>query len=152
MKLAEALLLRADLQKKLASLKSRLAENVKVQEGDDPDELPDELLITANQIIGELYVLIEKIHKTNSSAILENGKSLLSVLNERDELVERHKLLLSAIESSKTESDRYSYREIKWQKQINVKALQKQADDIAIKLRHSNIAIQSANWQIELVE
>lgn len=152
MKLAEALLLRADLQKKLASLKSRLAENVKVQEGDDPDELPEELLITASQIIGELYALIEKIHKTNSKAILENGKSLLSVLNERDELVERHKLLLSAIESSKTENDRYSYREIKWQKQINVKALQQQADDIAIKLRHINIAIQSANWQIELAE
>lgn len=152
MKLAEALLLRADLQKKLASLKSRLSENVKVQEGDNPDELPDELLITANQIIGELYNLIEKIHKTNSKSVLENGKSLLSVLNERDELVERHKLLLSAIESSKTETDRYSYREIKWQKQINVKALQQQADDIAIKLRQINIAIQSANWQIDILE
>ncbi|VXB78024.1 hypothetical protein ENHYD8BJ_90139 [Enhydrobacter sp. 8BJ] len=33
MKLAEALLRRADMQKKLASLKSRIAENVKVQDG-----------------------------------------------------------------------------------------------------------------------
>jgi hypothetical protein len=44
MKLAEALLRRADMQKKLASLKSRIAENVKVQDGDTPSENPNELL------------------------------------------------------------------------------------------------------------
>lgn len=32
MKLAEALLIRADMQKKLASLKSRIGENLKVQD------------------------------------------------------------------------------------------------------------------------
>jgi hypothetical protein len=44
MKLAEALLLRADVQKKLASLRERVAKNAVAQEGDKPHEDPDKLL------------------------------------------------------------------------------------------------------------
>lgn len=44
MKLAEALLLRSDLQKQLLSLKARLAENAKVQDGDLPGESPGRAL------------------------------------------------------------------------------------------------------------
>ena len=36
MKLAEALSIRADLQKKVAQLKERIKESAKVQEGDEP--------------------------------------------------------------------------------------------------------------------
>ena len=151
MKLAGALLLRADMQKKLASLKARIAENVKVQDGDEPSEDPNELLIQSNQIIGELYKLIEHIHSTNANAVLANSKTMLTMLTERDELAERHRLLQSAIDNSKTEGDRYSYREIKWQKVIDIAALQKQADDISAKMRNLNIELQAANWQIELV-
>lgn len=44
MKLAEALMVRSDLQKKLYSLQSRLNKNVLVQEGDEPSEDPVLLL------------------------------------------------------------------------------------------------------------
>ena len=44
MKLAEALLLRSDLQKKIASLKERIARYSVVQEGDRPAEDPKALL------------------------------------------------------------------------------------------------------------
>ena len=44
MKLAEALSLRADLQKRLAQLKVRLVNNAKVQEGELPSEAPEDLL------------------------------------------------------------------------------------------------------------
>ena len=43
MKLAEALLLRADMQKKLASLRERIVANAVVQEGDKPHEDPEKL-------------------------------------------------------------------------------------------------------------
>lgn len=152
MKLAEALLLRADLQKKLASLKQRIGENVKVQDGDEPSENPTELLIQSSQIIGELYALIGRIHRTNAVVILDNGKTMLTVLNERDELTERHRLLQSAIDNAKTEGDRYSFREIKWQKVVDISGLQKQADDISAKLRQVNVYLQSANWQVDLLD
>ncbi|KCW30188.1 DIP1984 family protein, partial [Acinetobacter baumannii] len=44
MKLAEALLLRSDQQKKIISLKQRINANVLVQDGDQPSEDPNELL------------------------------------------------------------------------------------------------------------
>lgn len=151
MKLAEALLRRADMQKKLASLKSRIAENVKVQDGDTPNENPNELLLQANQVMSELYALIDHIHRTNAIAVMPDGSTMLSTLVKRDELAERHRLLQTAIDNAKTEGYRYSYREIKWQKVIEPVKLQKQADDIAVKLRNLNIQLQAANWQIDLV-
>jgi hypothetical protein len=43
MKIAEALALRADLQKRLEQLKQRLVKNARIQEGDSPEEDPVEL-------------------------------------------------------------------------------------------------------------
>ena len=43
MKLAEALVLRADCQRKVAQLKQRLERVMKVQEGEQPAEQPDVL-------------------------------------------------------------------------------------------------------------
>ncbi|MBE0444827.1 MAG: DIP1984 family protein [Psychrobacter sp.] len=152
MKLAEALLTRSDMQKKLAQLKGRIRSNVKVQEGDTPSEDPNALMIDASQIITELAVLIERIHRTNAIAKTDKDQSMLMLLVERDTLEMRHKLLNEAIEATDTESDRYSHREIKWNIMVSVAGLQKQADDIAMKLRKINIVIQANNWQIDLVE
>lgn len=152
MKLAEALLIRSDMQKKLAQLKGRIRNNAKVQEGDVPSEDPNKLIIDASQIISELTALIERIHRTNAIANTDKGQSMLTLLVERDTLEMRHKLLIEAIEAANSESDRYSHREIKWHVMVSVASLQKQADDIAMKLRQINIVIQSNNWQIDLVE
>ena len=152
MKLAEALLIRSDMQKKLAQTKGRIRNNVKVQDGDTPSEEPNALMIDASQIITELSVLIERIHRTNAIAQTDKGQSMLTLLVERDTLEMRHKLLIEAIEAADTEADRYSHREIKWNIIVSVAGLQKQADDIAMKLRKINIVIQSNNWQIDLLE
>lgn len=149
MKLAEALLLRADLQKKLASLKQRIERNIQIQEGEQPDENPEELMVTAQNINDELHALISKIHRTNALAVID-GKPMLDILVERDQLIERHKIIMSALTPARQISQRYSAREIKWVVTIPVKNLQKQADDVAEKIRLINIKIQSANWQIDL--
>jgi len=152
MKLAEALLIRSDMQKKLAQIKGRIRSNVKVQEGDTPNEDPNALMVDASQIITELSVLIERIHRTNAIAKNNDGQSMLTLLIGRDTLEMRHKLLVDAIAATHTETDRYSHREIKYNVMVSVASLQKQADDIAMKLRQINIVIQSNNWQIDLVE
>ena len=152
MKLAEALLIRSDMQKKLAQIKGRIRNNVKVQDGDTPSEDPNALMIDASQIITELSVLIEHIHRTNAIAKTDKDQSMLTLLVERDTLEIRHKLLIEAIEATASETDRYSHREIKWNIIVSVSGLQKQADDIAMKLRKINIVIQANNWQIDLVE
>lgn len=152
MTLAEALLIRSDMQKNLAQIKGRIRNNIKVQEGDTPSEDPNALMNVASQMITELGALIERIHRTNAIAKTDKGQSMLILLVERDTLEMRHKLLSDAIDAASSEADRYSHREIKWHIMISVASLQKQVDDIAMKLRQINLVIQANNWQIELVD
>mgnify|MGYP006908074957 CR=1 FL=1 len=74
------------------------------------------------------------------------------MLVERDRLIERHKIIMAALTPARQISQRYSAREIKWVVTIPVKDLQKQADDISLKLRDLNVLIQSNNWKIDLIE
>ncbi|HLE62568.1 MAG TPA: DIP1984 family protein [Pyrinomonadaceae bacterium] len=61
MRLAEALILRADCQKRFEQLKSRLGTNAKIQEGDKPAENPHELISELESVAGELVGLIKRI-------------------------------------------------------------------------------------------
>ena len=58
MKLAEALNIRADLQRKVYQLKSRLIANSQVQEGDTPAEDPEDLVKELDTSIKKLEDVI----------------------------------------------------------------------------------------------
>lgn len=150
MKLAEALLLRADLKKKLSSLRERIARNALVQDGEAAKEKVDELLAEAQSVLLEQQQLVRRIHSANETSQLADGRLLADVLGLRDRLVEHHALLIATIAATHKDVDRYSQREIKWVPQINVVSLQKQADDLSRKIRESNVLVQAANWQIEI--
>jgi hypothetical protein len=152
MKLAEALLLRADLQKKIASLRERIVQNAVVQEGDEPHEPPDELLKQAFGTLADLEKLIAKINAANLVSKLADGRSLMEAVARRDTLMAEHSLLLAAIAGCRKEPDRYGMREIKWVATLEVAKLQKQADDLAKRLRELNGLIQQANWAAEIVD
>jgi hypothetical protein len=151
MKLAEALLLRADQQKKLASLKERIVANAVIQEGDKPQEDVSALLAQAAAIMREHERLVLKIHETNLSARLEDGRSLTAAIGARDTLASRHALLLAAIAGTRKEPERYSVREIKWVAVLPVSELQAQADALAVELRELNARIQETNWSTRLL-
>ncbi|HCO07675.1 MAG TPA: septicolysin [Acinetobacter ursingii] len=152
MKLAEALLLRSDLQKKLLSFEQRIHKNVLVQDGDTPSEDPEQLIDEAVLVNKQLFQLIQKIHQTNAQAQANNGKALLDILNQRDQLTAEHRIIQQAIDNTQKDTDRYSVREIKWIKAVSVSKLQKQADEISQSLRLINLEIQASNWQIDLRE
>ena len=61
MKIAEALILRADIQKRIAQLKVRLNNNAKVQENEEPTEDPEFLLAELENLISQLNDL-EQLH------------------------------------------------------------------------------------------
>src|SRR5713226_4378866 len=86
MKLAEALILRADCQKRIAQLKSRLLTNAKVQEGDEPAETPQDLIAELERAASELLDLIKRINKTNSATVLAGRGTISDALAERDVL------------------------------------------------------------------
>src|SRR6267154_1132966 len=68
MKIAEALALRAALQKRLEQLKQRLIKNARTQEGDAPEEDPVELQSELERSARELVSLIQRINRTNAGS------------------------------------------------------------------------------------
>jgi hypothetical protein len=152
MKLAEALLVRADMQKKLASLRERIGKNAVVQSGDEPHEDPVKLIEEAFAVLKEFEALVIRINQANLAHRLADGRSLTQAIAHRDTLAAQHSLLQHAIANTQKEPDRYSMAEIKWVAMLKVANLQKQSDDLAKKLRELNVAIQEANWKTELPE
>lgn len=151
MKLAEALLLRADLQKKLASLQARVTKYAIVQEGEQPAEDPADLLRQIESISGQLRDLIFGINKTNLAHTLRTGQTITEALATRDVLIQRHAILNAVIDACTRPPDRYGVAEIRWVTTVKPAALQQQADDLARQVRELNAAIQEAGWQVELV-
>ncbi len=152
MKIAEALLLRADMQKKLASLRNRIGRNAVVQEGDEPHEDASKLIEESFSVLKELEALVFKINQANLKNQLPDGRSLTEAIARRDTLVAQHSLLQYSIASTQKEPDRYSMTEIKWVAMLKVGNLQKQSDDLAKKIRELNAAIQESNWRAEIEE
>lgn len=150
MKLAEALSLRKDLQKKIDQLSSRLTQNVKIQEGDEPAEQPEELLKVLDECLKQLEELILKINITNLKTE-RNGRTLTSMMAERDMLTKRIGILREAFEAATQTQDRYSRTEIKYVSTIDIKALNKQIDHFSQELRKLDMQIQATNFEVDLV-
>ena len=152
MKLAEALLVRADMQKKIASLRERIGKYAVVQDGDEPHEDPHQLIEEACAAFEAFESLTFRINQSNLNNTLADGRTLTAAIAHRDTLVGQHALINHAIERSQNLQSRYSMTEIKWVATLNVASLQRQADDFGKQIRELNVAIQQTNWTVELGE
>ena len=150
MKLAEALNQRADLQTRLAQLKDRLSNNVKVQEGDSPAEKPEDLFVELNASLKELESLIVRINKTNQET-LWGGKTLTEIIAAMDVFSLHLSTLRAVLEAANVRSDRYSRNEIKFVRTIDVTELQKKVDSLSKELRELDSSLQQANWMTDLL-
>ena len=151
MRLAEALILRADIQKRIEQLKSRLAYNAKVQEGERPSEEPNALLAELDALSGELERLIVRINLTNCTAKTD-GKSLTELIAKRDALTLKAGALRAFAQVAAQKVDVYSRSEIKILSTVDVAALQKQTDELAKQIRQLDTTLQGANWQTDLID
>ena len=151
MKLAEALVLRADHQKRLEQLKQRLLRSAKVQEGEQPPEDPAALLAEVDRVAAELQQLIRRINRTNAAVPLGSG-TLSDALAERDVLGLRRTILADLAQAASVQQDRYSKSEVKFKSTVDVAAVQKQADELAKQYRELDVRIQEANWRVDLLE
>ncbi|HEU4509678.1 MAG TPA: DIP1984 family protein [Pyrinomonadaceae bacterium] len=152
MKLAEALILRADCQKRVAQLKSRLLANAKVQEGDAPAETPRELIAELGRVSAELLDLIKRINRTNSATVYAENKTISDALAERDVLGLQRAVYVEMAQTASITHDRYSRSEVKYVSTINVAEIQKRADELAKNYRDLDTRVQELNWKTELME
>lgn len=151
MKLAEALFLRADYQKRLDQLKQRLLRNARVQEGETPAEDPIELQSQFEQLADQLTTLIQRINRTNIVTLLDPPLTLSDALAVRDSLKLRHQLLRDLAQAATISQERYSKSEIKIKSTVNVTEVQQRADQLAQEHRLLDARIQEINWRTELV-
>ncbi len=151
MKLAEALIQRADAQKRIAQLQQRLARSAKVQEGEQPPEDPQALLAEVDAAITELTRLMQQINRTNAATAFDETRSLTDALAERDTLMTRRNVIAQVINAAQAQP-RFGRMEIKEYPTVNIAELQGQVDDISRQYRELDTAIQQLNWTVDLTE
>lgn len=152
MKLAEALILRADCQKRIGQLKSRLHTNAKVQEGDVPAETPQDLIAELGRVAAELLDLIQRINRTNSTTVFAGTATISDALAERDVLMLQRAAYVELAQHASISHDRYSRSEVKYIATIKIADIQKRADELAKNYRELDTRIQELNWQTELAD
>ena len=152
MKLAEALILRADCQKRIAQLKSRLLTNARVQEGDKPAETPKELLAELDRVSAELLDLIKRINRTNCATLFAKRRTISDALADRDVLALQRAAYTELAQAAAITQGRFTRSEVKYISTINVAEIQKRADETAKNYRDLDARIQELNWQTELVD
>ena len=152
MKLAEALILRADAQKRIEQLKQRLVNSAKVQQGDEAPENPQELLVELERAFSTLADLIKRINKTNSATGFDADKTLSDVLAERDVLMAKRNAYSQLASAASIVQNVFSRSEIKFVRTVEVSEVQKQADELSKAYRELDSRIQQLNWQTDLIE
>ena len=150
MKLAEALQLRSDLQKRIYQLQERLNQNATVQEGEKPAEDPVALLHELDDCIAQLEELMERINRTNSQTVTVEG-TLTALLAKRDCLKIKVEAYREFLRQASGLSRRATRSEIKILSTISVQDYQKQVDQMSARIRQVDGAIQAANWTTELL-
>lgn len=150
MKLAEALSIRKDLQKRIQQLEQRIKSNVKVQEDDKPLEDPNELMKELQSCLVQLEELIARINLTNINTKNAEGLSITQLIAKKDTLTMRIGILRNIYSEATNIVNRYSSSELRIECVIDAKQLSKQIDDYSGRLRKLDIEIQSLNFLTEL--
>ena len=151
MKLAEALILRADTMKRIQQLRERLVRSAQTPEGEKPPEDPQELLAEVLQMLAQYTDIVSRINRTNTATLFSDGKTVTDALAERDTLSLERGLLESLLAAATNQAYRYQRAEIKYVSTVSVATIQKRMDDLARRYRELDSAIQSLNWQIDLI-
>ena len=150
MKLAEALSIRKDLQKRIQQLEQRIKSNVKVQEDEEPLEDPNELMKELHGCLIQLEELIGRINLTNLNTKNADGQSITQLMAKKDTLTLRIGILRNIYSEATNLLSRYSASEIRQECVIDVKLLSKQIDDYSGRLRKLDMEIQGLNFLTEL--
>ncbi len=151
MKLAEALIERADLQRSLEVMRMRLRNNAKVQEGTLPNEEISTLLTEMQEMLSRLEYLIIHINRTNEYAKMSDGKTIAEAIAKKDILSKELSILSELLSSGSEVVNRYTKSEIRLNTTFSVKELQANLSERSKELRILDTRLQEANWLTELI-
>jgi hypothetical protein len=151
MKLAEALIERAELQKANAKLLERVKDNALIQEGDAPAEAPDVLISQYEQNMERFLTLVCKINKTNCQTSFDQDMTIADAIAKRDYLGAKHKAYQNIYGATTITVNRYNQSEIKFVRCIDPREIQTQLDTLAKEYRKPDTQLQGLNWTVDLI-
>ncbi|MDT0293571.1 DIP1984 family protein [Mesonia ostreae] len=146
LKLAEGLLLRADLMKKIEHLQNRIRPVLIVSDDKVPQENPDKLLAQLRKAIQDLETLIIRINKTNNETKVDGEGSLMEALAKRDSL----KMLSEKLRNIRYAAQVNNSGDTNLKTTIDIKKLQSEMDQTGRAFRELDSKIQEINWLTEL--
>jgi hypothetical protein len=155
MKLAEALILRGDAQKRLEQLRSRAFAAARYQEGEKPAESVKTLIQEADRVIDELEGLIRRINRTNASVQLARGEGTITdAIARRDALKLRHAFHVGVTDAAVAPENPYRQlrSELRYMTDLSVADERRRADELARELRELDSRIQQRNWEVDLAD
>lgn len=150
MKLAEALALRADLQRTVSQLTVRLCSVAVIQEGDIPAEDPDLLRRQLDETIATLDTLIWRINLTNASTSVR-GETLTRLMARKDAMTMKIRAYRSVLDRLLSAGRVATRTEIRDVRTVDVPALRAETDRLSRELRELDAVIQMTNWNTELI-
>ena len=148
MKLAEALLLRADIMRKIEHLQNRITPVLIVSDDKLPQEDPDKLIAQLRKAIQDLESLIVRINRTNNETKIEGEGSLMEALAKRDSL----KMLSEKLRNIRYAAQLNNSSEKNLKTTVDIKRLQVEMDQTGRAFRDIDSKIQGLNWLTELIE
>ncbi len=151
MKLAEALLERAELKIKIERLRTRLLSNAEVQEGTETAEDPVSLLKELNSTLQRMEYLITHINQTNNVTKVSSGETIAELIAKKDVLTKRIAILSDFYNRASTGAQRARHTEIKILPTMDIKPIQKEIDKLSKELRILDVKLQESNWLAELI-
>jgi hypothetical protein len=149
MKLAEGLLLRSDLMKKIEHLQNRIRPVLIVVANTSPQEDPIKLMAKLRKAILDLQAIVIRINKTNNQTYIEGEGPLMEALAKRDALKMLSEKLrnirqAAQINQAITSTNRSTT--------VDIKNLQIEIDQTGRAFRDIDSKIQEANWLTKLEE
>lgn len=148
LKLAEGLLLRSDLLKKIEHLQNRIRPVLVVSNDRAPQEDPNKLLAQLRSAIQELETLVIRINKTNNETHVEGEGLLMEALAKRDSL----KMLSEKLRNIRYAAQIDNTGDTELKTTIDINNLQIELDQTGRAFRELDSKIQEINWLTELKE
>ena len=146
MKLAEALLLRSDLMKKIEHIQNRIRPVLIVSDDKKPQEDPTKLIAELRTAIQDLEILVIRINKTNNEINFNGEGSLMEALAKRDSL----KMLSEKLRNIRYAAQIDNSGDANLKTTIDIKKLQTEMDQTGRAFREIDSKIQELNWLTEL--
>ncbi len=149
MKLAEGLLLRADLIKKIEHLVNRIRPVLIVSDDKEPQEDPVKLLAQLRKANQDLKSIIVKINKTNNETFIGDGVTVMEALAKRDSLKLLSEKLRNIRQGAQINNSGSYGRQVAT---VDIQALQIEIDQTGRAFREIDSKVQEINWLTELKE